>query len=128
MRRYGMAVATLYLTLLGPLSAGPHLGEWPIVALLVALALWTFLEFLIGLRQPFEGRVPKHWLIRGMCLLGSLPGLIMGSLLGGLGLTLATIPQTIIRLRAEEHLLEQEFGAAFRDYQRHSWRLLPFVY
>ena len=70
----------------------------------------------------------RHPSYLGMCLLASLPGFLMGSLLGGIGLTLTTIPQTIVRIWAEEQMMEQEFGDKFRVYQRRSYRLVPFVY
>lgn len=206
-----MALAVLYLTLLGPLLAGSHLSDRPLGGLLGLLVLWLALEFYIGLRCPFAGHVPQHWIVHssrllwlaaatyswwdvrsgwtllelppavswtllslavggltlrswavfylgnsftydvhrpaegrvvttgiyrwirhpsylGMCLLGTLPGFVLGSLPGGIGLALATLPQTIYRLQFEERMLEQEFGAAFREYQRTSYRLVPFVY
>lgn len=211
MNRYGMAVAAMCLTILGPVLASPHLGEWPVRELLLVLPMWVALELYIGLRRPFQGHVPAHWIVRGsrllwlvsaayswldvrygwtrvelplavtlamlllvliglvirtwavvhlgrsftydvqrpaegevvctgpyrwirhpsylgMCLVASLPGFVLGSLLGGIGLMLATIPQTIFRLCAEERMMENEFGEVFRVYQRRSYRLLPFVY
>jgi protein-S-isoprenylcysteine O-methyltransferase len=32
------------------------------------------------------------------------------------------------RISAEERLLLATFGGEYRDYQRRSWRLAPFVY
>ena len=32
------------------------------------------------------------------------------------------------RIRQEEKLLAEQFGAEFEAYRRRTWRLLPFVY
>jgi protein-S-isoprenylcysteine O-methyltransferase Ste14 len=32
------------------------------------------------------------------------------------------------RIRAEEKLLAEEFGAEFESYRKRTWRLLPYVY
>ncbi len=55
MNRYGMAVAAMCLTILGPVLASPHLGEWPVRELLLVLPMWVALELYIGLRRPFQG-------------------------------------------------------------------------
>ena len=69
MKRYGMAVAAMCLTILGPVLASPHLGEWPVRELLLVLLMWVALELYIGLRRPFQGHVPAHWIVRGSRLL-----------------------------------------------------------
>ena len=33
-----------------------------------------------------------------------------------------------VRIRQEEKLLGEQFGAEFDAYRRRTWRLLPFVY
>jgi len=32
------------------------------------------------------------------------------------------------RIRAEERMLDEHFGTAYRDYKAHTWRLVPFVW
>jgi len=34
----------------------------------------------------------------------------------------------VTRINAEECLLASAFGREYEDYERRSWRLLPFVY
>jgi protein-S-isoprenylcysteine O-methyltransferase Ste14 len=46
----------------------------------------------------------------------------------GVILAAALIPPLIARIRAEERLLQAEFGAAYDSYRTHSWRLVPGVY
>ena len=47
-----------------------------------------------------------------------------------LGLMLGVVLTVVLiwRIGKEEQLLHQEFGAAWEDYSRESWRLIPFVY
>jgi len=52
-------------------------------------------------------------LFRSWLFLGMLP---LGALFVGL------------RIRAEERLLAEEFGAEFDAYRRRTWRLLPYIY
>jgi protein-S-isoprenylcysteine O-methyltransferase Ste14 len=64
----------------------------------------------------------------------------LGALLGGVGwvlvfrsgmgliLMLFIAGLLIPILRAEERLLASEFGDAYADYQRRTWRLIPFLY
>jgi protein-S-isoprenylcysteine O-methyltransferase Ste14 len=48
----------------------------------------------------------------------------------GLGLVLVALllPALVLVVRAEEALLESEFGEAYEDYRRKTWRLVPFLY
>jgi protein-S-isoprenylcysteine O-methyltransferase Ste14 len=48
--------------------------------------------------------------------------------LAGLLLLPLVLAVLIGRMNAEERLLESEFGEAYREYRRRSWRLVPFVY
>jgi protein-S-isoprenylcysteine O-methyltransferase Ste14 len=34
----------------------------------------------------------------------------------------------VYKLRIEERWMLRQFGEAYRDYQRVSWALLPFIY
>ncbi|MBE6830913.1 MAG: isoprenylcysteine carboxylmethyltransferase family protein, partial [Ruminococcaceae bacterium] len=64
-----------------------------------------------------------------------------GSILTLLGISLAFrsvlgIPATLLiaaavygyRIRTEEKALEKSFGAVYRDYEQHTWRLVPHVW
>jgi len=63
-------------------------------------------------------------------------GLITMSGLGialGNGISLAVLVAAALlvyvpRIRAEESMLQQAFGAAFEAYKKRSWRLVPFVW
>ena len=93
-------------------------------------------SFSYDLKRPAGGelvrtgpyRLVRHPSYLGICLLGSLPGLLLGSLPGFLGLALFTAPQTVFRARREDELLEREFGPAFREYARRVALILPFLY
>ena len=45
----------------------------------------------------------------------------------GLILSLAVLPIVVWRIKNEERLLESEFGAEYSEYQRSTWRLVPFL-
>ena len=49
---------------------------------------------------------------------------------GGIAILLGLlmVPPILSRIEAEETLLAVEFGDEYRDYQRRTWRLMPFVY
>lgn len=34
----------------------------------------------------------------------------------------------LVRIQAEERLLAAQFGQAYADYRKRTWKLLPFVY
>jgi len=42
--------------------------------------------------------------------------------------SLILLPILVVRIRREEGMLHQEFGARWTEYCRRTWRLLPFVY
>jgi protein-S-isoprenylcysteine O-methyltransferase len=73
-------------------------------------------------------RFVRHPSYLALCLIGSAPGLALGSLAGFVLMTLLTVPQVLLRVAAEEAMLERQFGEAFRGYRGKSWKLLPFVY
>lgn len=52
--------------------------------------------------------------------------LISGRLQGPLSLALIAIAYAR-KIRQEEHVLRQEFGAAYDDYRRESWAVIPWV-
>jgi len=63
-------------------------------------------------------------------------GLLIGSFgwglafRSGVGVLLAAllIPPLIARMRAEERLLESQFGEEYQAYRARTWRLIPWVY
>ncbi len=63
-------------------------------------------------------------------------GLLVGTLGWGLGfravagvvLTVLLIPPLIARMRAEEALLQSQFGAEYDAYRARTWRLIPGLY
>jgi len=73
-------------------------------------------------------RFVRHPSYLALCLIGSLPGLALGSIAGFLLMTLFTVPQILVRVMAEEAMLERQFGEAFQKYRGKSWKLLPLVY
>lgn len=93
-------------------------------------------SFSYDVKQPEGGtlvqtgpyRIIRHPGYLAICLLASLPGLILGSIPGFIGMTLSTVIQTILRLQAEDRMLEREFGEKFREYRRRTYGLVPFVY
>jgi protein-S-isoprenylcysteine O-methyltransferase Ste14 len=46
----------------------------------------------------------------------------------GVLLTLLMLPPLIARIRAEEALLQSQFGAEYEQYCAHTWRMVPGVY
>ncbi len=50
----------------------------------------------------------------------SLPGFIM--------LMIATVPQIVLRIHFEEHLLKQHFGERWLSYQAESYALIPLLW
>jgi protein-S-isoprenylcysteine O-methyltransferase Ste14 len=46
----------------------------------------------------------------------------------GLVLVAALLPVLLARMKAEEALLESEFGEEYVSYRRRTWRLVPWVY
>ncbi len=70
--------------------------------------------------------------IRNPSYLGLLIGTLGWSLafrsLVGVALTALLLPPLIARMRAEEALLGEHFGAAYAAYRARTWRLVPWVY
>lgn len=116
--------------------------RWLGVALFVvggALRLWPV--FVLGYR--FSGLVaiqPGHTLvtsgvyrvIRNPSYLGLLVNSLGWALVfrSGVGvlLTALIIPPLIARIRSEEALLHEQFGAEYEAYCAHTWRLIPWLY
>jgi protein-S-isoprenylcysteine O-methyltransferase Ste14 len=116
--------------------------RWLGVALFAAggaLRLWSV--FVLGRR--FSGLVaiqPGHRLVTsgvyGVIRHPSYAGLVANALgwalafRSGVGimLTALIVPPVLARIRAEEALLRQHFGAEYDDYCRRTWRLVPGLY
>ena len=104
-----------------------------------ALRLWPV--HVLGNR--FSGLVaiqPGHTLVTGGIYQyvrnPSYLGLLVSTLGWGLGfralagvvLTLLLIPPLVARMRAEEALLQSQFGAEYDAYRARTWRLIPGLY
>ena len=104
-----------------------------------ALRLWPV--HVLGNR--FSGLVaiqPGHTLVTGgiyhYVRNPSYLGLLVSTLGWGLGfralagvvLTLLLIPPLVARMRAEEALLQSQFGAEYDAYRARTWRLIPGLY
>ncbi len=122
------------------------LPSWSVAALLsfcvIALAIRISAIIHLGKSFSYDVRRPvgnvlictgpyrfiRHPGYLGIIILATLPGLIVGSIGGFIGLMLTTLVQTLMRINAEEIMLEREFGEAFQKYAGKTQRLLPFVY
>ncbi|MRS99583.1 isoprenylcysteine carboxylmethyltransferase family protein [Ralstonia pickettii] len=104
-----------------------------------ALRVWPV--YVLGNR--FSGLVaiqPGHTLVTGGIYQyvrnPSYLGLLIGTLgwgltfraLAGVALTLLLIPPLVARMRAEEALLQTQFGAEYDAYRARTWRLIPGLY
>jgi protein-S-isoprenylcysteine O-methyltransferase Ste14 len=106
--------------------------------LFLALRLWAVLT--LGASFSYDVKRPPALVVKGpyrwirhpsylaICVLGSLPGLMLGSVAGLVVMTLTTVPQTVLRTALEDRMLEREMGEEFRRHARISWRLVPYVY
>jgi len=108
-------------------AAGGALRVWPVVVL----------------GNRFSGLVaiqPGHTLVTGGIYQyvrnPSYLGLLIGTLgwglafraVAGVVLTLLLIPPLGARMRAEEALLQSQFGAEYDAYRARTWRLIPGLY
>ena len=73
-------------------------------------------------------RIIRHPAYLAVCVLGSFPGLILGSIPGFVGMLAATSFIVVCRINAEEKILEKEYGDIFIAYKRRSHKLIPFIY
>jgi protein-S-isoprenylcysteine O-methyltransferase Ste14 len=104
-----------------------------------ALRVWPV--YVLGNR--FSGLVaiqPGHTLVtsgiyqyvRNPSYLGLLVGTLGWGLafraVAGVVLTLLLIPPLVARMRAEEALLQSQFGAEYDAYRARTWRLIPGLY
>jgi protein-S-isoprenylcysteine O-methyltransferase Ste14 len=118
--------ATRYLGLV-LLAAGGVLRVWPMFVLGHRFSAWVAIQDHHELvTRGLYGR------IRHPSYLGGLVGYVGWVLVfrSALGLLLLLPAVRLVRGRidAEEALLASEFGAAYADYRKRTWRLLPGVY
>lgn len=73
-------------------------------------------------------RFVRHPAYLGILILGSLPGLILGSIPGFIGMMLTTLVPVILRSKAEDDLLEAEFGKDYKKYKQSTFGFIPFIY
>ena len=53
--------------------------------------------------------------------------LVFFSLWGGVLLAIAAL-FCLLRIRVEEEMLTEEFGDAYREYQKHTKMVIPYIY
>ena len=111
-----------------------------IYILALGIRIWAIIHlgksFSYDVKKPEGGslittgpyRIVRHPSYLAICILASLPGLILGSIPGFIGLVATTIPVVVLRTNAEEKILEKEFGNHFLKYKDKSYRLFPFIY
>ena len=73
-------------------------------------------------------KIIRHPAYLAICILGSFPGLILGSIPGFIGMLVTTVLTVIYRIDAEEKMMHKEFGGLFIAYRQNTYRLLPFLY
>jgi len=77
-------------------------------------------------RGPY--RLIRHPGYLGTCLVWSAAGLAMQNTDVFLCATVLILLAYFYRIRNEESMLIRQFGDAYREYTRHSWRLIPFIW
>ena len=123
-------------------SFGGETERWLGVTLYVAGGVLR-LAPVFTLGERFSGLVaiqPGHRLVTdGLYRVIRNPS-YLGLLVGSLGLALAfrssvgvllvacLVPPLVARIRAEEALLAEHFGASYEAYQARTWRLIPWLY
>jgi len=71
------------------------------------------------LRHPGYSGSLLLWLGAGLATMNGLVTTVIA---------IATGSAYLYRVRAEEAMLAQNFGAAYQDYRQRSWKIIPFVY
>ena len=104
------------------------------------IRIWALIQlgksFTYDVKRPQSGilittgpyKFIRHPSYLSICILGSLPGLMLGSIIGFVGMLSTTLTLVVMRITTEEDLLEKEFGRQFMAYRRNTYRLLPFIY
>ena len=70
----------------------------------------------------------RHPAYLAICILGTMPALIAGSVTGFMLLVVFTVPQTLYRLEVEEKLMCDTHGPRFAGYCDSTWKMIPFIY
>lgn len=113
-----------------------------IICYLLALILRIYAVIHLGPSFSYDVQIPvsqsfkcsglyrliRHPSYLGISMLGSLPGLILGSVIGFIGMMITTIVVIILRVNHEERLFENYFGPSFNEYQKGTYKLIPFMY
>ncbi len=73
-------------------------------------------------------RVVRHPGYLGTILLWVGSGLALANWIATVGVALLMLGVYGYRIRSEEGMLLTTFGEHYREYCRHTWRLLPFLY
>jgi protein-S-isoprenylcysteine O-methyltransferase Ste14 len=106
----------------------------------LAMRIWTVSylggSFSYDVKRPEGGilvttgpyKIIRHPAYLAICILGSFPGLILGSIPGFIGMLVTTVLTVIYRIDAEEQMMQKEFGGLFIAYRHNTYRLLPFLY
>jgi protein-S-isoprenylcysteine O-methyltransferase Ste14 len=123
-----------------------HFSSWFLLFLILmcilalGLRLWAVIHlgqsFTYDVKSPGNGilattgpyRIIRHPAYLAVCVLGSFPGLCLGSIPGFIGMLGTTIFPVVSRTDAEEQILEKEFGDHFIKYKRNTYSLIPFIY
>jgi protein-S-isoprenylcysteine O-methyltransferase Ste14 len=96
----------------------------------VSFASWRFRAELDAGHQLATGgpfRFVRHPLYAGMDLLALGTAIWIPTVIVWIGFVLMVLGGDL-RARAEEPLLEQAFGEAYREYRRSTYRFLPGIY
>lgn len=103
------------------------------------LRIWAVVHlgksFTYDIMRPDSGRLIntgpyrfiRHPSYLGILILGSLPGLILGSIPGAVGMLLTTLAPVMLRAKAEDELLEREFGEEYIEYKNSTSGIFPFT-
>jgi len=78
------------------------------------------------MRGPY--RIVRHPLYLAALLWGVGWPLLVRSVLGAVLLLALELPALLVRIRSEEHILQQTFGEAYTSYRQRTWLFLPFLY
>ena len=147
----GAFLISLFVLLLTPIlnriqrgrSSIPSAGGWAGLGLMLGgIGLRAWANTILGafytrtLRVTEEQQLIQHGpyrLLRHPGYTGSIPlwigaGLASMNRVSAATIAIVTASAYIYRIKAEEFMLEQTFGSAYRAYQRGTWRLFPLIY
>lgn len=69
----------------------------------------------------------RHPIYTGV-ILGAFSIPIYSSSLRGFLITILAIPLFMYRIGNEEKMLIEEYGEEYEEYQKHTWKLFPYIY